>query len=233
MQIHRFVDPNVFLGRAEPFLVRAEVENNLLLGICGPPGSPPRLFGEDRYLATVEDAGKVVACAIRTPPYRAIITRASQRACECLVDDLAAKYERLPAVLGPEPDVSLFAQLWSDRTGTPARAGMRQRLFEARQVQPLRFRPAGALRRAQEADLPTIAPWVAAFSHEAHLTDPSDPQQWRGIVSARAACSFGMTDVRSLWLRGPVGRSAASESTSFTRRPSIADVDTHRHVLPI
>lgn len=30
---------------------------------------------------------------------------------------------------------------------------------------------------AQEADLPIITPWAAAFFQEAHLTDPSDPRQ--------------------------------------------------------
>jgi predicted GNAT family acetyltransferase len=82
---------------------------------------------------------------------------------------------------------------------------MRQRLFEARQVQPRRFRPAGALRRAQEADLPTIAPWVAAFSHEAHLTDPSDPQQVaRDRVRARSV--FLWDDGRPVSMAAWAGR---------------------------
>lgn len=157
--------------------MRAEAENNLVLGIGGPPGSPPRVFGDHCYLATVEDANEVVACAVRTPPYKAIITRAEQRPLELLVDDLATKYETLPTVLGPEPTVSLFAQLWSNRTGTPARPGMRQRLFEARHVRPPGSRPAGMLRIAQEADLPIITPWAAAFSEEARLTDPTDPRE--------------------------------------------------------
>lgn len=148
-----------------------------MLGICGPPGPTPRVLGDQCYLATVEDADEVVACAIRTPPYKAVITRADQRALEFLVDDVAAKYKTLPAVLGPEPAVSLFAQLWSSRLRTPARPGMRQRLLEARQVQPLESRPAGVLRVAQEADRPVITLWTTAFFQEAHLADPSDPRQ--------------------------------------------------------
>src|SRR5882672_5118842 len=126
MQVCRYLDPTRFLGRAQSFLMRAEAENNLMLGICGPRDSAPRIFGEHCYLATVEYGDEVVACALRTPPYKAIITRAEQTALEFLIDDLATKYETLPAVLGPEPAVSLFAQLWSSRMGTPARLGMRQ-----------------------------------------------------------------------------------------------------------
>ena len=177
MQVSRYLDPRLFVARAGSFLMRAEAENNLMLGICGPPGSPPRVFGEDCYLAAVEDAGEVVACGVRTPPFKAIITRSEPKALECLVDDLVAKYDTLPAVLGPEPAVSQFAKLWSARTNTPARPGMRQRLFEIRHVQPLSCRPDGSLRLAEETDLPIITRWASAFFQEAHLTDPSDPRE--------------------------------------------------------
>src|SRR3989304_909423 len=173
MQVYRHLDPKVFLSRAESFLIRAEAENNVMLSI----GGSSRMFGEDCYFATVEDAGEIVACAMRTPPYKAIITRGEPKALECLVDDIVTKYETLPAVLGPEPAVRHFAELWSARVGTPARLGMRQRLFETREVQPLPSRPAGTLRLAEEADLPIITLWVEAFIDEAHVSDPYDPHQ--------------------------------------------------------
>lgn len=219
MEVHRFLDPTLFLGRAGSFLMRAEAENNLMLGICGPPGSPSRVFDESCYLATVEEADEVVACAIRTPPYKAIITRVSQKALKWLVDDLAAKCERLPAVLGPEPDVSLFAERWSDRTGTRARPGMRQRLFEARKVQPLQSRPAGVLRLAQEADLPTIAPWAAAFFEEAHLSDPSDPHQVaRDRIRERSV--FIWDAGRPVSMAASAGRTERGVRVNFVYTPS-------------
>jgi len=94
--------------------MRAEVENIVMLGICGPPGAPSPVFGEDCYLAVVEDVAEVVACAVRTPPYKAIISRAEPNALECLVGDLALKYTTLPAVHGPEPDISRLARLGQD-----------------------------------------------------------------------------------------------------------------------
>jgi predicted GNAT family acetyltransferase len=218
MQACRFLDPALFLGRAESFLMRAEAENNIMLGICGPPGSPPRAFREDGYLATVEDAGEVVACAIRTPPYKAVITRAGQKPLECLVDDLAATYPTLPAVLGPEPDVSHFARLWSGRTGTAARPGMKLRLFETHTVQPLSSRPAGALRLAEETDLPIIAAWAAAFRDEADQSNPSDPhQEARERVGQRSV--FVWDDGRPVSMAAWASRTARGVRVNFVYTP--------------
>src|SRR5262245_29913173 len=134
MQVRRYSDPFSFLNRAESFLMRGEAENNMMLGIRGLPGSRPIRFGEDCYLATVEDGDEIMACALRTPPFGVIITRAERPALDCLAKDLAAKYDTLSAVLGPEPAVSIFAQLWSQRAGTPTRPLMRMRLFVAHEV---------------------------------------------------------------------------------------------------
>jgi uncharacterized protein len=170
--LHRFIDPAAFLARAEPFLRAAEAENVLMLGICDPGG--PGRFDDSWYLATVEEGRAVVACALRTPPYPALLTRADPHALELLVTDLAHKYQDLPGASGPEPASGVFAELWSARTGAIARATMRMRVFELRHVlqPPL---PSGAFRIATEADLPIAAQWSEAFFAEAGLDDPSDP----------------------------------------------------------
>jgi GNAT superfamily N-acetyltransferase len=177
MRVHRYPGPPSFLEVAEAFLVRHEAENSLMLSVRGAGGSRPVKFGEDCYLATVEDGGEVMACALRTPPFGLIITRAEAASLPCLVADVGDKYDTLPAVLGPEPTVSTFARLWSQRTGAGTRPLMRMRLFVAHRVQPLAVQPAGALRAAQEADLGTVTPWMAAFHQEARTGSPLDPVQ--------------------------------------------------------
>src|SRR6266849_5062027 len=160
MQIRRYRDPALFLDRAGPFLSRAEGENNLFLGMGGRPGSTPPVLGEECYLATIERAEEVVACALRTPPYGVVIARADLSALELLINDLTSKYETLPSVLGPEPAVSVFAQHWSQRAGTRTRPLMRMRLFEARHVRsPERHIP-GVLRIAEERDLTMVTAWA-------------------------------------------------------------------------
>ncbi|MEQ1758556.1 MAG: GNAT family N-acetyltransferase [Vicinamibacterales bacterium] len=149
----------------------------MMLGIRGLPGTHPPRLGEDCYLAVVEDGDDIAACSVRTPPFGAIITRAELPTLECLAEDLAAKYKTLPAVLGPEPAVSTFANLWSRRAGTRWRPLMRMRLFVARQVQSLSAQPPGGLRIAVESDLPTVIPWAIAFHREARTGTPLDPAQ--------------------------------------------------------
>ena len=172
MHVHRHPDAGSFLGRARPWLMRSEVENNLVLRICD---GLTRSVCAEVYLATVEHEGQVAACAVRTPPHKAVITRGNRAALACLVDDLIDRYGRLPAVLGPEPDVGEFAQLWSQRAGTMVREGMKQRVFENREVQPPLRRPEGTLRLAGEADLSLLGPWVAAFNSEAGVFELVNP----------------------------------------------------------
>ena len=167
--LHRFTEPKAFLTQAEPFLRAKEVENALMLGICG-----SARFDDSCYLATVEEDQGVVACALRTPPHGALLTRADRQALELLASDLADKYQDLSAVAGPEPAVGDFARLWSARTGVAAGPAMRMRVFEARRVVQPRL-PAGTFRAATEADLPTVSRWAAAFIDEAGLDEPSDP----------------------------------------------------------
>jgi uncharacterized protein len=167
--IHRFTDPEAFLVRAGSFLRADEAENVLMLGICGSAH-----FDDPCYLATVEEDGAVVACALRTPPHSALLTRADRQALELLATDLADKYKDLPAVAGPEPAAGVFAGLWSTLTGAAAGPAVRMRVFEARRVvRPQQ--PTGTFRAATAADLPTVARWMAAFIQEAGLDDPSDP----------------------------------------------------------
>lgn len=51
MQVTRFPDPRSFLARAEPFLLRAEAENNLMRGIAGMAS----FFGEDAITFSIHE----------------------------------------------------------------------------------------------------------------------------------------------------------------------------------
>lgn len=149
----------------------------MMLGVRRLAGAPSVEFQERCYFSTVEHAGEVVACALRTPPFGLILTRAPRPALECLAEDLARKYESLPAALGPEPTVSTFAQVWSVRAGTRTRPLMQMRLFVAQAVRALPAQPSGALRLAEESDLTVVQGWMTAFHQEAHTGDPRDPEQ--------------------------------------------------------
>ena len=116
LTLHRHADTADFLAHAESFLLAAEGENVLMLGICMQKASGEQSL-DSCYLATVDGAGAVVACALRTPPYSAVVTRAGRPALDLLVTDLLCEYPDLPTAVGPEPSITAFAELWSERTG--------------------------------------------------------------------------------------------------------------------
>ena len=153
----------------------------------------------------------------RTPPYKAIISRADRDALERLVDDLAIKYDTLPAAAGPEPDVAVFAKLCSKRTGAAAHPGMRQRLFEARRVLPPP-RPPGSLRVAQDADLPTVGRWATAFFEEARLDDPANPLDV-ARERIREGSIFIWQDAQQVSMAGWAGRTDRTVRVNFVYTP--------------
>jgi predicted GNAT family acetyltransferase len=210
--VRRFTEPEAFLARAESFLRAQETENVLMLGICG-----SAQFDDSCYLATVEEDGAVVACALRTPPHSALLTRADRRALGLLATDLADKYADLPAVAGPEPAAGVFAGLWSALTGAASGPAVRMRVFEARRViwPPM---PAGAFRAATEGDLLTMARWTAAFIEEADLDDPSDPD----VVAReriREGSLFIWEDARPVSMAAWAGRTGRTVRVNFVYTP--------------
>lgn len=81
----RFEDADAFLARAESWLLRAEAEHNLLVGLAHRLKVSTEGYEPPLYLATVEDAGGVVGCAFRTPPFKLGLTRIPTGALPALV----------------------------------------------------------------------------------------------------------------------------------------------------
>jgi len=215
----RHRSPAAFLARAEPWLMRAEVENNVMLGLAialgERRGSPPP------WLATVESAGEVVACALRTPPRGLLLSRAAPDALECLLAELASEAGSLPSAIGPEPTAGDFARLWSRAWGRPARVRVRQRLYELRRVQLGTGRTGGRLRPAAEADFDTVRRWVAAFLGEAAPHDPASPE-----ALARERLEVGRLflweDGRPVSMAGTTGGTPNGQRVSLVYTPPAA-----------
>jgi predicted GNAT family acetyltransferase len=186
MRVVRHADGRSFLDTARSWLVQAEAENNLILGIASSITHPTPTEADPPYLATVHDGGGIIGCALRTPPHKLVITRMGDGAIEALVDDAAGLYEALPGVLGPEPIVAAFAEAWSTRTGQRATRGRRQRIYEIDRVIRLSYPTTGRLRLAGEMDLDLVAGWIASFFAEA-LTETLD-----AVEVARTRISRGM-----------------------------------------
>lgn len=167
--VHRAPGAAAFLERAEPFLLRSEAENNLILGIAARFRNAG-VSSPDGYFVTVEQAGDVVGCAFRTPPMKLGLTRMPAAAAHALAAELAIADPDIDAVLGPDETARAFAQVWCARSGRRAREGMRQRIYQTDHVRPPANPPPGVLRPATGADRDLMVEWLAAFSREADLT---------------------------------------------------------------
>ncbi len=161
-------DPAEFLREAEPLLLADEARHNLILGIAG---NVREGFYEDFRLWLVRDGDEAVGAALRTPPYNLILARPrSWRAQTALVEAVAR--EELPGVVGSEPEVHEFAELWSSHTGRRASTNMRQGVYALERVDA----PAavsGSARVATAGDRALALRWWIAFGEEVlHVGGP-------------------------------------------------------------
>jgi hypothetical protein len=164
-QCVRYPNANAFLARAESWLLQNEAEHNLILGIA----AQLRISaGVKAFLATLEHDRNIVGCAFRTPPYKLSVTRMPLGAAEALVDADADELTDVPAVLGPEAVASVIAERLGRKQGKTAAPGMRQRIYELREVVWPPRPPRGRLRLAQNADFELLTAWLEAFAEETH-----------------------------------------------------------------
>jgi predicted GNAT family acetyltransferase len=176
MDVRRVDTVTSFLALAGEFLGAREAEHNLILGISSGLTTNPEWFTEPTYFGVVVHGGRVVAAALRTPPRDLVLSETDEPAAvTALLDDLAG--ERLPGVSGPAGIAGVFAEGWSKRTSSPARLGMRMRIFRCASV--IAARPAaGRARVADAGDRDVAARWIRAFQEEALAgEDPSDPEE--------------------------------------------------------
>ena len=163
MEVVRLDDAATFLTEAGPLLLADEARHNLILGIAGTIRDTPDLYAL-RSLWLVRDGGAVLAAALRTPPYNLVLARPrSSPALAALAEAVAG--EDIPGVVGTEPEVHEFAELWSRQSGIPGRVNMRQGVYALEQVDLLPTVP-GSARVATSDDRDLALDWWIAFGEE-------------------------------------------------------------------
>ncbi len=163
---------------AGEFLEAREAEHNLIFGIASSIEEDPSQYDGAPYLATVLHGDRVVGAAIRTPPWRLVLSVMDHPgAAHRLVDDLAG--EALPGVVGPTMAAEHFAEGWTRVTRAPAHLLTHERAFQLRKVTAPPAAP-GSMVRAGESHRDLLAAWVRAFHEEALRNSPR--QDWDGIA---------------------------------------------------
>jgi predicted GNAT family acetyltransferase len=165
-QIRRFTTATSFLDRAKPWLLQAEAEHNLILGIAQQLESGSHSYEEPILLATIEGPEGVAGCAFRTPPFKFGLTRVPEEAVPLLVDESTTLYSSLPAVMGPTSAARVFAEGWSAKHGVGFEVGMRMRVFQLDRVVPSANPAPGRMRLGTPGDLELAIEWARAFTSD-------------------------------------------------------------------
>jgi len=153
-------DAEEFERIAAPFLLSAEGENNLMLGLI-------RQIAEgaidEFWLASIENDEGVVGCALQTPPQWVLLTRAPAAGIQALVGELVRRDAVVPGVIGPVDECEVFAETWCWKKKTKSKRRMGQGVYRLDQVIPPRRPAPGRLRVIAQGDVEQVALWHAAF----------------------------------------------------------------------
>ena len=161
--IHK--NPMDFLDICRPALEAKEAVYNLMLGISIRLVKNPLFYGSQPLLATVIEGEKLDLAALMTPPYKLQIAQFNTGSLESVKLLASTIHEcgwHVPAVVSEEKVAGTFAVRWSELVGTTIHAGMRQRIYELRKVNPLQH-PDGVFRQAKIDDLDRVIKWSHLF----------------------------------------------------------------------
>ena len=167
MRLHKFDSIDKFWAKTQAYLLQNEAENNLLLAVIHTLLHNPERYPDPPYLAMVEIDGKVAIAAIRTPPYKLLLSKASDLdALTLIARDLDR--EQLPGVAGLVPEVETFLQAWQGLTGQSYRLLKEMRIHQLTALQPS-IVANGYIRLVTEKDRALLLEWLSAFHAETGL----------------------------------------------------------------
>jgi predicted GNAT family acetyltransferase len=173
LNVIRFDQPDVFVERVAPYLEAQESLNGLMLGLAFRlTKSAPRRRNRP-FLAVVEAEGELMATAVMIPPRKLILYSHLDNCSPALMAlwlNLQGSRWTVPGVLGPANVADTWAAIWQQENGDFARYGMRQRVHELRQLNPLSL-PAGQLRLADADDFENVVDWIQQFHRDANIRD--------------------------------------------------------------
>lgn len=174
MDVTRYNSAEAFLDVAQPLLMTAEAENNLLLGVAQGIARNPGA-AKNPYLATVGTKADVLACAVHIAPFKLVITRADREPIAALARDVFEAIPHVEGVTGPSRSAGDFALAWSKLSGVEPVLGMRLRIHETRKVVDSDLpTPPGHFRPASPDDSKLLSAWTEVFVADARIPEPVD-----------------------------------------------------------
>jgi len=136
MEVIFYSNPEEFTRIVKPFLMKKEVENNLMIGILDRISLDLNNYGSERaILGLVKDKNDIVLVSIRTPPWNSILSYTENLdAVDFFVDELSKVDPDTPGILGPKDTVKRFLQKWTRLHHVKFEIGMNERIYKLTEV---------------------------------------------------------------------------------------------------
>ena len=193
LQVRRYPDARAFLARAEPWLLEAEIERGPVLASARQAFIKEATYEKPVYWATIEEDGKIIGCAYRTPPYRVGVTALPTAALAPLSLDLEKTYKTISGFSGVDPAASALADVWIARHGGSSTIVSRQFLLMLPREAPPSS-AAGALQLASPNDSSLAKTWGNELARES------------GVASLNGALCEGLIGAQQLYFWQHGGR---------------------------
>ena len=167
IDVRFYEDAASVLATAGEFLRSRPVVHNMILTLL----EGRLMHPEPARFWVASRAGQVAGVVFQSPLTRpALLVPMELDAIEALVETIAGQGIALPGVNGEAATAANFAGQWTERCIVPALPAMGLRLYELRDLQPIR--PVeGFLRQAQATDRNLAICWVMEFNIEIHEPD--------------------------------------------------------------
>jgi hypothetical protein len=177
MRVQRFRDAGAFLDAAGPWLLRAEVENNAMIGVARSIADGTRTPKEPPYFAAALDGASIVCCSMQTPPHVLMVTAGPPGALAALAADAFDAFGCLSGVNGPCEPAADFANAWTELAGGRASLRARLRLHRIDRIDTgLLPDVRGRLREAAPEERALAVQWFTAFAQEATPDHPLEAE---------------------------------------------------------
>lgn len=218
MRVERYRDAGAFLDTAGPWLARAEVENNAMIGIARSIADGTRAPKEPPYFAAAIDGRSIAACATQTPPHALLVTAGEPAALAALAADAFDASESLAGVNGPCEATADFANAWTALAGGRMSLRTRLRLHRIDRIDNgLLPDVPGRLREAAAEERPLAVQWCTAFAGEATPDRPLEAEATIDHYLKTAGLHFWDDEGPvTLCARTPVAGRAARVSLVYT-----------------
>lgn len=160
-------NPKGFRERVLPYLMEAEAENNLLIGISGRlAGATTAIGAGDAFFCLAREGETISGAACWTPPHDLVLSHPlSAPALAELARSISENHLSLPGVLGPDYAAEEFVRLWSSATGARNELWRRERVYRLDTVETPPLAP-GRLIPAAIDDRAILLRWIGNFMHE-------------------------------------------------------------------